>query len=267
MADPFTIFFTTGKSTLCKILLSYAARLGWKPTLVDLDIGQGQISIPGTIAATLVDKPVDPVEGYEMEAPLVYFYGHVSPSENPDLYRTQVEQLAGMLERRFAGSAEYRNAGEKCERKLGLFLSYLSPLLCACICFSCLSKFFSYCPSWMGFLSSVGGLVIPSDALFPLVLFQETRIRCVCKRYENRDEMGNLLRLPDQQFPTQSRPHSVTTRRETANIPVHHELYISYLYPGYRKKPSPFLTPRSPRPIIVPPSTRTGAVVNTIGWG
>lgn len=38
-----------GKSTVCRILLNYAVRTGRRPILVDLDIGQGQISIPGTI--------------------------------------------------------------------------------------------------------------------------------------------------------------------------------------------------------------------------
>lgn len=41
-----------GKSTLCKILLNYAVRAGWAPTFVDMDIGQGSITVPGCIAAT-----------------------------------------------------------------------------------------------------------------------------------------------------------------------------------------------------------------------
>lgn len=41
-----------GKSTLSRILLNYSARmnaLGRRPIYVDLDPGQGQISVPGTI--------------------------------------------------------------------------------------------------------------------------------------------------------------------------------------------------------------------------
>lgn len=38
-----------GKSTLTRILLNYAVRMGRRPIYVDLDVGQGQISIPGTI--------------------------------------------------------------------------------------------------------------------------------------------------------------------------------------------------------------------------
>jgi polyribonucleotide 5'-hydroxyl-kinase len=41
-----------GKSTLCRMLLNYSARLNspsHRPIYVDLDPGQGQISVPGTI--------------------------------------------------------------------------------------------------------------------------------------------------------------------------------------------------------------------------
>lgn len=38
-----------GKSTLTRILLNYAVRMRRRPILVDLDVGQGHISIPGTI--------------------------------------------------------------------------------------------------------------------------------------------------------------------------------------------------------------------------
>lgn len=38
-----------GKSTLCRLLLNYAVRMGRRPIFVDLDVGQGQISVPGTV--------------------------------------------------------------------------------------------------------------------------------------------------------------------------------------------------------------------------
>jgi polyribonucleotide 5'-hydroxyl-kinase len=38
-----------GKSSLCRLLLSYAARLGRQPCLVDCDVGQGSVSIPGSL--------------------------------------------------------------------------------------------------------------------------------------------------------------------------------------------------------------------------
>ena len=41
-----------GKSTLCRLLLNYAVRMGRRPIFVDLDVGQGHVSIPGTIGNT-----------------------------------------------------------------------------------------------------------------------------------------------------------------------------------------------------------------------
>ncbi|KAH7651190.1 polyribonucleotide 5'-hydroxyl-kinase protein [Dioscorea alata] len=106
----------SGKSSLCKMLLSWACKQGWKPTFVDLDIGQGSISIPGCIAATPVEMPIDIVEGIPLEMPIVYFYGHASPSlslhsVNAELYKVLVKELSRTLERQFTGNAESRAAG------------------------------------------------------------------------------------------------------------------------------------------------------------
>ncbi|RWW87063.1 hypothetical protein BHE74_00004131 [Ensete ventricosum] len=114
----------SGKSSLCKMLLSWACKLGWKPTYVDLDIGQGSITIPGCIAATPVEMPIDVMEGIPLEMPIVYFYGHTTPRykyfisvllyhdyANGDLYKVLVKELAGTLERQFSGNVEARAAG------------------------------------------------------------------------------------------------------------------------------------------------------------
>ncbi|KAK0182530.1 hypothetical protein PV327_000662 [Microctonus hyperodae] len=53
-----------GKSTLCRILLNYAARMGRRPIFVDLDVGQGHIAIPGTVGAISVERIADVVEGF-----------------------------------------------------------------------------------------------------------------------------------------------------------------------------------------------------------
>jgi len=101
----------SGKSTLCKMLLSWAAKLGWKPTYVDLDIGQGSITIPGCISATPIEKPIDIIDGIPLEMPLVYFYGHPNPSINADVYKVLMKELAKTLEKQFSGNAESRAAG------------------------------------------------------------------------------------------------------------------------------------------------------------
>ncbi|KAK9818033.1 hypothetical protein WJX72_005994 [[Myrmecia] bisecta] len=100
-----------GKSTLCRILLNYGVRSGWAPTMVDLDIGQGSITCPGTIGATPIEAQVDIEEGLPVEVPLVYFYGHASPAENPEMYKFLVDRLASLLDKRAQSNAAVRAAG------------------------------------------------------------------------------------------------------------------------------------------------------------
>lgn len=101
----------SGKSTLSKILLNYAVRAGWAPTFADLDIGQGAITVPGCIAATPVEAPIDIEEGIPSDAPLVFYYGHLTPSDNPSLYKHLVERLAALLDARAESDPAVRAAG------------------------------------------------------------------------------------------------------------------------------------------------------------
>eukprot|EP01080_Neovahlkampfia_damariscottae_P007734 gene7734-12204_t len=85
----------TGKSTLCKILVAWAARLGKnQPFLVDLDIGQNQISIPGTISCIQIEDHVDIEEGFSLSSPISFFFGHESPANNMKLYKLQIDKLS-----------------------------------------------------------------------------------------------------------------------------------------------------------------------------
>ena len=69
----------SGKSTLCRTLLAYAARMGWQPTWIDLDIGQGGITVPGCVSACPVDRLCLSVEhGLERLTPIAFFTGAVS---------------------------------------------------------------------------------------------------------------------------------------------------------------------------------------------
>ena len=90
-----------GKTTLCRILTNYAVRLGRRPIYVDLDVGQGNISVPGTVGAMLVERPASIEEnGFVQQAPLAYFFGHKSPSSNIPLYNTLVSKLAEVVHER-----------------------------------------------------------------------------------------------------------------------------------------------------------------------
>ncbi len=75
--------------------------------------GQGGIAPPGSLAATPVEAPVDVEEGLPVEIPLVYFYGHVSPADNPELYRFLVERLAALLDKRAEARAPARRGAPR----------------------------------------------------------------------------------------------------------------------------------------------------------
>lgn len=63
--------------------------------------GQGSITVPGAIAATPVEAPIDVEEGsLPSEVPVAYFHGGASPADNPELYNYLVERLAQALDRR-----------------------------------------------------------------------------------------------------------------------------------------------------------------------
>lgn len=61
---------------------------------MDLDLGQGMFTLPGTLAATVVERPLDPVEGISLDAPLIYYYGAATPSDNPEHFQYLVGRLA-----------------------------------------------------------------------------------------------------------------------------------------------------------------------------
>lgn len=100
-----------GKSTLSRILLNYAVRMGRRPIFVDLDVGQGHIGIPGTIGALLVERPASVIEGFSQQAPLVFHYGHKTPEENLQLYKLLIGRLAEVCADRLQAKKSAKYSG------------------------------------------------------------------------------------------------------------------------------------------------------------
>lgn len=100
-----------GKSTVCRILLNYAVRQGRTPIFVDLDVGQGSISIPGTIGSFLVERVAHVEEGFSQQAPLVYQFGHLSPSDNDAYYELLLSKLAEVTLKRLQTNKKIRSSG------------------------------------------------------------------------------------------------------------------------------------------------------------
>ena len=72
---------------------------------------QGGVSLPGTIGAVPVERNIDVEGGLSSNSPLVYFFGHVTPSENAKLYRTLVTRLADMVSKRLQRDPKSRSGG------------------------------------------------------------------------------------------------------------------------------------------------------------
>ena len=90
-----------GKTTVCRILLNYAVRLGRRPIYVDLDVGQGSISVPGTVGSVMIERQASIEEnGFTEQAPLAYFFGSTSPGTNIPLYNMIITKLAEVIHER-----------------------------------------------------------------------------------------------------------------------------------------------------------------------
>ncbi|KAG2305109.1 hypothetical protein Bca52824_033760 [Brassica carinata] len=107
----------SGKRTLTKMLINWAAKEAWKPTFVDLDVSQGSVSIPGSVAATPIETPLDPVEGFPLDMPLVCYYGHTKPGTNVALYKAttnldvvELQKSGGVV----AKNSEFRKLARSC---------------------------------------------------------------------------------------------------------------------------------------------------------
>uniref|UniRef100_A0A0A9W5J4 Protein CLP1 homolog n=1 Tax=Lygus hesperus TaxID=30085 RepID=A0A0A9W5J4_LYGHE len=100
-----------GKSTISRILLNYAVRMGRTPVYVDLDVGQGAIAIPGSIGALLVERPAAVDEGFSEQAPLVYNFGHTSIQKNTQLMNMLVTRLAEVVHERLQANKKANVSG------------------------------------------------------------------------------------------------------------------------------------------------------------
>ena len=72
--------------------------------------------IPGTMGIAPVEAPADPVEGFTNLQPMIFHYGHTSPSPNVKLFNFVVNQLAQVYEKKC-------QMNDKCELKCRSYYS------------------------------------------------------------------------------------------------------------------------------------------------
>ncbi|KRY71785.1 Polynucleotide 5'-hydroxyl-kinase NOL9, partial [Trichinella pseudospiralis] len=84
----------SGKSTRVKYFANRLLSRRVKTYLLDLDLGQNEMTLPGCISLTKLDEPLYGVNLKRMnKCEICYFYGEISPSNRPEIYL----QLIGKL--------------------------------------------------------------------------------------------------------------------------------------------------------------------------
>ena len=94
-------------------------------------MSQCSISLPGSIAATLVERPTSIEEGFPQNAPMVYHFGHTqldkpgsnTGKNNSVLYDEIVSEMAGMVKKRLAANKKTRTSGIKLSISVLFWLS------------------------------------------------------------------------------------------------------------------------------------------------
>lgn len=100
-----------GKSTLCRMLLNYAVRMGRRPIYVDLNVEHGHVSVPGTVGAFLVERLADITHGFNQKNPSVFHFGHKAPTSNVALYNCIVKKLAEVCSDRMEANKRAKVSG------------------------------------------------------------------------------------------------------------------------------------------------------------
>jgi len=83
----------SGKTSVCKILVNYALKLGWTPLFVDIDLSTNMLSAPGCLSAALVEDILDGQSDTLTAKSINYFHGACTPGNfiiTPDYFDSQI---------------------------------------------------------------------------------------------------------------------------------------------------------------------------------
>ena len=111
-----------GKTSLAKILTSYAVKMGRQPVVVNLDPRQGVLAPPGSLTAAAFSTILDVEEGWgnspmsgpssvPVKMPLVYWLGVGSPEEGVKIFKPQVTRMALAVTGRLEEDPEVKSSG------------------------------------------------------------------------------------------------------------------------------------------------------------
>jgi polyribonucleotide 5'-hydroxyl-kinase len=112
----------SGKTSLVKILTSYAVKSARQPMVVNLDPRQGMLSLPGSLAAAAFASLLDIEEGWgfspisgpspaPVKMPLCYHFGTEHPEDNTKIFRSLVTRMALAVTSRLSEDSDVKEAG------------------------------------------------------------------------------------------------------------------------------------------------------------
>lgn len=125
----------SGKTSLARTLLAYAIKVGRTPLLVDIDVTQNMLSVPGTLAALAPTPDMIAVDGYAYSPssimtgpsssssavgsasasggtqPIVLWYGTQDITSHPDLYKSQITKLGSLINNRTSHDIDMNASG------------------------------------------------------------------------------------------------------------------------------------------------------------
>lgn len=118
----------SGKSSLIKLLTTYAVRANRTPIVVNLDPGEGMLCAPGNISTAVMgtgavmdienaasgtwgSTPIGGPSPTPVKNPLIYHFGYAAPEERPDVFKALASRLALAATSRFEDDEGVREAG------------------------------------------------------------------------------------------------------------------------------------------------------------
>lgn len=105
---PRVLLLGAGRNSVARTLTNYSARRiedegKMKPILVDLDVSNGTVCLPGTLAAVSPDRPLEIEEAWhsQPQAQIIsLFYGSTVVADNPKVYGRLCEKMGEIVKKR-----------------------------------------------------------------------------------------------------------------------------------------------------------------------
>mmetsp|Transcript_7487 Transcript_7487/g.10890 ORF Transcript_7487/g.10890 Transcript_7487/m.10890 type:complete len:460 (+) Transcript_7487:153-1532(+) len=107
----------SGKSSLAKVLIAYATKLGRTPLWVDLDPSDNALTVPGTLCAAPMSASAVSIDTYAATgippgtAPLLSLWFGSTSLDNVDLYKAQVSALSSKIDKRLDADLNAKASG------------------------------------------------------------------------------------------------------------------------------------------------------------